>query len=204
MLPLAPEVVMPFAWPIPSVPPVLSVKPPPLTTNAPQFKVAPLATANVPLETTFPVNWYDPEEIVMLGMIRPFAPPSSFAEPVKVCVGERAVNVPLFTKLPPKPNDSLTVSIHRPPALIVTSPVNDLVPLESLWVKVPLTVVVPLTVILNPATVSDAPVPTTTLPPMVMSAAVVAIAVPLRFRLPLIIPTLFRVLVPLPDKARWL
>jgi hypothetical protein len=55
---------------------------------------------------------------------------------------------------------------------------------------------------LKPATVKLAPVPTSRLPLMAKANAVVAVAVPLRIRLPLIVATLVSVLRPLPERVK--
>ena len=67
---------------------------------------------------------------------------------------------------------------------------------------VPVTEVVPVTVRSKPATVNVVPVPTVRLPLTVMAMAVVAEHVPERVRSPLIVPTLVRVLAPLPLSVR--
>ena len=91
--------------------------------------------------------------------------------------------------------------------LIVTNPVNILVPAELLTTKLdeaPVTVVVPVTVKANPAAVKVVPAPTSRLPPIVSPTTVAVVAVPERVKLPLMaVVVTVRVLVLLPDKVRW-
>ena len=94
-----------------------------------------------------------------------------------------------------------------PPALIVTKPVNILVPVAEDMVKLPLvpppTVVVPVTVNAKAAAVKIVPSPMTRLPLIVKPTTVVTVAVPLSVRLPLIVVVpVCRVLAPLPLRVR--
>ena len=92
-----------------------------------------------------------------------------------------------------------------PFAETVTNPVNNFVPVADEMVKVPLVpppmVVVPLTVRANPATVKVVPFPIIRLP-TVKPTVVVAVALPLKVKLPVIdVIVVSNVFAPEPEKV---
>ncbi len=110
---------------------------------------------------------------------------------LNVCNPVDAVNVvAAFEKLPAMLNWAAPVSFHTAPAFSVTSLLNVFVPVLA-SVRVPVTEVVPVTVkvhVLVAPVVNVVPVPISRFPPMENAAAVVAVAVPLRVKLPAIPP----------------
>ncbi len=142
---------------------------------------------------------------VTLGMKK--VPVSACAFVSKVWTPVPAAKVPLLVIPPRKVMAEFPELFQVPPALIVTDPVNVLAPVAEDIVKLPLvptpTVVVPVTVNAKPAMVKEVPSPTTRFPPMVKAAAVFAVAVPLRVKLPSIVVTLVKVLALVPLNARW-
>jgi len=139
-----------------------------------------------------------------------------------------ALNVPLTERLLGKVNAALpAVLFHVAPELTITLPLKAFNPVAEDMVKVPLvpapTVVVPVTVRAKPAAVKVVPSPIERMPvtdnvfpvvnaevplrlifpPTVIAAAVVAVADPLKVRLPPIaVVPVCNVLTPLPLSVR--
>jgi len=111
--------------------------------------------------------------------------------------------VALLVRLPAIVNGAAPVSFQVAPEFRIISPVKVLVPVLA-SVKVPATVVVPVTVSVQVFVAPVAkvvPEPTERFPPMVMAAAVVTEAVPLRVRFVTVVPAL-SVFAPEPERVR--
>ena len=125
----------------------------------------------------------------------------------KVYTPVPAVKVPLLVMPPRKVAAELPELFQVPPALIVTKPVNILVPVAEDMFKVPVvpppTVVVPVTVKAKAPAVKAVPFPMVRLPLMPKPTAVAVLAVPLNVKLPLIVVVeVVRVLALVPERVR--
>lgn len=162
--------------------------------------VSNVALVRVPLFVYVPV-------IVKAGI--DVVPLKVFNVPLKVCVPLFAVRLPLVVKFPAKVTVAAAASYHDAPELMITFPVNALVPVADEIVNVPLvpppTVVIPVTVNANPAASKVVPSPIFKSPPIVRPTTVAVDAVPLKVRVPVIdvVPTC-KVLTPEPERVRWL
>jgi hypothetical protein len=126
----------------------------------------------------------------------------------KVCTPVPALKAPLLVMPPLKVTGELAeVLVQAPPALMVTGPVNILVPVAEVMFSAPLapppTLVVPVTVKANPAALNVVPSPIFKLPPIVKPATVVVVAVPLKVRFPVIeVVPVCNVLAPALERVR--
>ena len=144
--------------------------------------------------------------MLAVGIAVMVEPLSVFPVPVKLCDPVLAVNVvALLAKLPAIAIVAAFVSFHTAPEFKVTFPVKVLVPVFA-KVRVPVTEVVPVTPKVHELVapvVKVVPVPTVKFPAIVVAATVVAVAVPLKVKLPPIAAeAVCSVLAPLPESER--
>lgn len=133
-----------------------------------------------------------------------------FPDPARACVALKvAAPVPLLNVVPfinmPPPKNVAGLVVERsqtPPELIETPPVNVLLPVAAVIVlRVPEMDELPVTVNAYPAKDKVVPDPTERLP-TVKVATVVAVAVPLRVKLPATDIPLVNVFAPEPERVR--
>jgi len=149
---------------------------------------------------------------VMFGIVKdPESAVSVWSLVMNVWTPVPALKIPVPKSVIPLLNvaGEFPVLFQVAPADTVTRPLRFSTPAALLMTMLPLdpppTVVVPVTVSGNPATAKVVPSPMERLPPIVKPTTVVAVAVPLRVRLPPIpMVPVANVLAPVPKRLRLL